>query len=667
MSSDPDIQNRISNLRKTLNYHNHRYYVLNQPEITDFEYDQLMKELIELENEHPEYADPNSPSVRVGSDITSDFVQVVHKYPMLSLSNTYSLEEIKDFEIRNKRIVNEDFEYICELKYDGVSISLTYEQGRLVRAVTRGDGEKGDDVTANVRTIRSIPLVLNGNDYPESFEIRAEIIFPSEGFRKMNEQREADGEPLFANPRNAAAGTLKMQNSALVAKRPLDCFCYAILGNRLPFKSHYENLVKSAEWGFKVTAYMQKCYTVDEIFDFIAKWETERKALPFDIDGIVIKINSYRQQEMLGLTAKSPRWATAFKFKAEQALTRLNSVDFQVGRTGAITPVANLEPVLLAGTTVKRASLHNADQIELLDIRINDWVFIEKGGEIIPKVVGVDKDKRDIFSKPFEFITQCPECGTPLVRSEDEAKHYCPNETGCPPQIKGKLIHFVSRKAMDIGLAEATVSQLFDEGLLSNPADFFKLKKEDLLGLERFADKSATNLIQSIEDSKKVPFHRVLYALGIRYVGETVAKIIAEHFQSIEALQKADFETLTQVNEIGDRIAESILKYFADEKNKMLIEELKKSGIQFEALKATKKGDSLKGKSLIISGVFSRFSREEIKELIEQNGGKNISSLSSNTDYLVAGENMGPAKLAKATQLNIPIISEDEFLKMIGL
>ena len=667
MPSEPDIQNRISNLRKTLNYHNYRYYVLSQPEISDFEYDQLMKELMYLEKKHPEFYDPNSPSVRVGSDLTSEFEQVYHKYPMLSLGNTYSLEEIKDFEIRNKRILNEDFEYICELKYDGVSISLSYEQGRLVRAVTRGDGEKGDDVTANVRTIRSIPLVLHGNNYPASFEIRAEIIFPREGFRKMNEQREADGEPLFANPRNAAAGTLKMQQSSLVAKRPLDCFCYAILGDNLPFESHYENLLQSADWGFKITAYMQKCHTVDEIFKVITKWETERKNLPFDIDGIVIKINSYRQQEKLGLTAKSPRWATAFKFKAEQALTRLISVDFQVGRTGAITPVANLEPVHLAGTTVKRASLHNADQIALLDIRINDWVYIEKGGEIIPKVVGVDKDKRDFFSQPFEYITHCPECGTLLVRNEDEAKHYCPNETGCPPQIKGKLIHFVSRKAMDIGLAEATVSQLYDEGLLSNPADFYKLKKENLMGLERFADKSATNLIQSIEDSKKVPFHRVLFALGIRYVGETVAKIIAEYFRSVEAIQKATFDELIQVNEIGDRIAESLLNYFADEKNLKFIEELKNFGIQLEASQPVEKGDALKGKSIIISGVFNRFSREKIKELIEQNGGKNVSSLSSNTDFLVAGENMGPAKLAKASQLSIPIISEDEFLKMIGL
>jgi len=666
MGSEPDIKDRISNLRKTLNFHNYSYYVLSQPEISDFEYDQMMKELMELEKDHPEFSDPNSPSVRVGSDISNEFEQVFHKYPMLSLSNTYSLEEIKDFEIRNKRIVNEEYEYVCELKYDGLSISLTYEHGQLVRAVTRGDGEKGDIVTANVRTIKSIPLVLHGNDFPDYFEIRGEIIIPHEGFKRMNEQRETDGEPLFANPRNAAAGTLKLQNSTIVAKRPLDCFFYSIMGEDLPFDSHYENLIKSAEWGFKITAFMQKCRTLDEVFDLIKKWESERKSLPFNIDGIVIKINNYQLQNRLGITAKSPRWATAYKFKAEQALTQLISVDFQVGRTGAITPVANLEPVLLAGTTVKRASLHNADQIELLDIRINDSVFIEKGGEIIPKVVGIDKSKRDIFSKSFEYIKNCPECGTPLIRIEGEAKHYCPNETGCPPQIKGKLIHFVSRKAMDIGLAEATVSQLYDEGILNNPADFYKLKESALLKLERFAEKSALNLVQSIENSKNVPFHRILYALGIRYVGETVAKTLAEYFRSIEAIQKATFDELTHVNEIGERIAESVIDYFKEGKNRKLIEDLKDSGLQFEAGQQTIKGGSLSGKSLIVSGVFSKFSREEIKNLIEQNGGKNVSSLSTKTDYLLAGENMGPSKLAKAQELNIPIISEDEFLKMIG-
>ena len=667
MALEPDIADRISNLRKTLNYHNYQYYVLSQQVISDFEYDQMMKELIDLEKKYPEFSNPNSPSVRVGSDITSEFEQVYHKYPMLSLSNTYSMEELKDFEVRNKRIVNEAFEYVCELKYDGVSISITYENGSLVRAVTRGDGEKGDDVTANVRTIRSIPLVLHGNNYPGTFEIRGEILLPHEGFLQMNKQREADGEPLFANPRNAASGTLKMQNSSLVAKRPLDCFFYALMGENLPYNSHYENLRKSAEWGFKITPYMAKYSSLDEVFAFINRWEAERKTLPFAIDGIVIKINDYEQQRKLGITAKSPRWATAYKFKAEQALTQLLSVDFQVGRTGAITPVANLKPVLLAGTTVKRASLHNADQIALLDIRINDYVYIEKGGEIIPKVVGVEKSKRGANSRPLEYITVCPECGTSLVRPEGEAKHYCPNETGCPPQIKGKLIHFVSRKAMDIGLAEATVSQLHDEGLLNSPADFYRLKKEDLLNLERFADKSASNLIESIEKSKEVPFNRVLYALGIRYVGETVAKTLAEYLESMDNLQNAGFDELIRINEIGDRIAQSIISYFNDDKNRQLIEQLKKAGLQMKGSKKTNKEGLLLGKSLVISGVFNKFSREEIKDLIEEHGGKNVSSISAKTDYVVAGENMGPSKLSKAEELGIPVISEDQFLTMIGL
>lgn len=667
MSSGIEVKERIFNLRRTLNHHNYLYYVLSQPEISDFEFDLMMRELIDLEKQYPEYNDPNSPSCRVGNDSDNVFKQVAHRYPMLSLSNTYSVDELIDFEARNKRIVNEDFEYICELKYDGLSISLTYEDGRLIRAVTRGDGEKGDDVTANVRTIKSIPLVLKGKDYPEQFEIRGEIILPHKGFQQMNEARLAAGEPLFANPRNAASGTLKLQNSSLVAKRPLDCFFYSIMGDDLPFQSHYENLIKSGEWGFKLTLRIEKCTSIEEVIRFIQYWETERKNLPFNIDGIVIKINSFDQQERLGYTAKSPRWATAFKFKAEQELTRLVSVDFQVGRTGAITPVANLEPVQLAGTTVKRASLHNADQIALLDIRINDYVYIEKGGEIIPKVVGVDKNKRDIFSTPLEYITKCPECGSGLVRIEGEAKHYCPNETGCPPQIKGKLIHFVSRKAMDIGLAEATVSQLYDQKLLSDPSDFYTLSREQLLRLERFADKSSSNLIESIERSKKVPFHRVLYAMGIRYVGETVAKTLAGNFKSMEALQQANTEELTSVNEIGERIAMSLLQYFGDEKNKILIEKLKNAGLKMKAEEEKPKGTSLQGKSLIISGTFSKYSRDEIKVLIEQNGGKNVSSISSKTDYLVAGENIGPSKLEKVKELNISIITEDDFLRMIGV
>jgi DNA ligase (NAD+) len=666
MGSDPEVKERIKHLRQILEYHNYLYYVASQPEISDFEYDQLMKELIELEKQHPEYFDPNSPSVRVGNDIAGEFQQVTHRYPMLSLSNTYSLEELEEFETRNKRIINEPFEYVCELKYDGLSISLTYENGRLTRAVTRGDGEKGDEVTGNVRTVKSIPLILRGNDYPSLFEIRGEIIIPHEGFRRMNEARIAEGEPPFANPRNAASGTIKMQNSSLVAKRPLDCFFYSIMGDDLPFDSHYENLLKSGEWGFKVTQNIMKCTSMQEVIRFIGRWENERKNLPFNIDGIVIKINSYDQQQRLGFTAKSPRWATAYKFKAEQALTRLLSVDFQVGRTGAITPVANLEPVQLGGTTVKRASLHNADQIELLDIRINDYVYIEKGGEIIPKVVGVEKSKRHADSLPLKYIDTCPECGTSLVRPEGEARHYCPNETGCPPQIKGKLIHFVSRKAMDIGLAEATVSQLYDEKLLNDPSDFYRLTKVQLLGLERFAEKSAGNLIESIEASKRVPFHRVLYSLGIRYVGETIAKILAQHFTSMESLRNATFEELTAIPEIGDRIAKSLEDYFHEDKNITLIERLKSAGVQMQSESFELKGNALTGKSFVISGTFAQHSRDEIKLLIEQNGGKNLSSISAKTDYLVAGENMGPSKLEKARELNVTIIGEDELLGMIG-
>jgi DNA ligase (NAD+) len=660
---DTEIKERIENLRQILNHHNHRYYILAQPEISDFEFDQLMKELLDLEKRYPEFYDPNSPSCRVGSDSDSVFVQVKHRYPMLSLSNTYSIDELYEFETRNKRLLNEAFEYICELKYDGLSISLTYENGRLTRGVTRGDGEKGDDVTTNVRTIKSIPLVLKGNDYPEQFEIRGEIILPHKGFRQMNEARQAAGEPLFANPRNAAAGTLKLQNSSLVAKRPLDCFFYSIMGDDMPFQSHYENLMKSGEWGFKITQHIKKCNSIDEVVQFVNYWDNERKNLPFNIDGIVIKINSFIQQENLGFTAKSPRWATAYKFKAEQALTRLVSVDFQVGRTGAVTPVANLVPVKLAGTTV---TLHNEDQIRLLDIRIDDYVYIEKGGEIIPKVVGIDKNRRFLLSKSFEYIKECPECGTILVKPEGEAKHYCPNETGCPPQIKGKLIHFVSRKAMDIGLAEATIEQLYDGKLLNDPADFYSLTKTQLLGLERFADKSASNLVESIEKSKEVPFQRVLYALGVRFVGETGAKTLANHFKSLESLQKATLEELTAVNEIGEKIALSVLQYFKDEKNQVLIGKLKETGLQMAIEEAAPKGTALSDKTIVISGTFTKYSRDEIKDLIEQNGGKNAGSVSARTDFLLAGENIGPSKMDKVNALNIPIINEEEFLKMIG-
>lgn len=665
MDPNQNIKKRILQLRTALNDHNYRYYVLSQPSISDFEYDQLMQELIELETQNPEYSDLNSPTQRVGSDINKDFQQVIHTSPMLSLGNTYSIEELKDFETRNKKIVNEPYEYICELKYDGLSISLRYENGLLLRGVTRGDGEKGDDVTANVKTIKSIPLILRGNDFPDVFEIRGEILLPHEGFNKMNEERIARQEQPFANPRNAASGTLKMQNSSLVAKRPLDCFFYSIIGESLPYRSHFENLMKARDWGFKITQHIEKTSSIDGVLEFVKKWEEKRKDLPFDIDGIVIKINSFDQQERLGYTAKSPRWATSYKFRAEQALTQLISVDFQVGRTGAITPVANLTPVLLAGTRVKRASLHNADQIALLDIRINDLVFIEKGGEIIPKVVGIDKAIRSPDSKPLEYIESCPECNTKLIRIEGEAKHYCPNATGCPPQIKGKLIHFVSRKAMDIGLAEATVSQLYDQGLLNSVADFYSLQKDQLLNLERFAEKSAENLIESIAKSVNVPFHRVLYALGIRYVGETVAKTLTDEFKSIEDLEHASFEELISVNEIGERIAESLLNYFSEQKNIETINRLKEYGLQFQSVVSENQGTSLSGKSLIISGVFSNHSREEIKEMIVRHGGKNVSSISAKTNYLVAGENIGPSKLEKAQKFNVPVISEDEFLQLI--
>ncbi len=664
-----DIEDRIKKLREVLNEHNYKYYVLNQPAISDFEYDKLMRELVDLESAHPEYYDPNSPSQRIGDDRSQEFEQVAHKYPVLSLGNTYSREEITEFDNRIKKVITGNIEYVCELKYDGASISLTYENGRLMQAVTRGDGITGDNVIANVKTIKSIPLVLAGNDYPSLFEIRGEIFLPHAGFEKMNREREEIGEALFANPRNAASGTLKIQNSSVVAKRPLDCVLYYLMGDNLPFGTHFENLCKAKEWGFKISEHISKCLTLEEVFRFIDYWETGRRDLPYDIDGIVIKVNSYRQQSSLGFTAKSPRWAIAYKYKAEQAATRLLSIDYQVGRTGAITPVANLEPVMLAGTKVRRASLHNADQIALLDIRINDIVYIEKGGEIIPKVVGVEKSIRDANSKPVEYIKHCPQCGTELVREEGEAKHYCPNEDGCPPQIKGKIEHFVSRKAMDIGLAEATVDQLYRSGLVNNIADLYSLTKDQLLDLERFADKSADNLIKSIDNSKKVPFDRVLFALGIRYVGETVARKLANHLKSLDNLAKARFEDLTGVEEIGDKIAESITSYFNNKKTAKLHERLKNAGLQLCISKETVKMASniLEGKSIIISGVFEKYSREELKELIEKNGGRNVSSISGKTDYLLAGDKIGPSKLEKANKLKIKIISEDEFLKIINV
>jgi DNA ligase (NAD+) len=663
-----DTGERIKKLREVLNEHNYKYYVLNQPVISDFEYDKLMVELIDLESTHPEYYDPNSPSQRVGDDRNQEFQQVKHKYPVLSLGNTYSKEEIVDFDNRIRKVIHDPVEYVCELKYDGASISLTYENGILIQAVTRGDGLTGDNVIANIRTIKSIPLVLPGNDYPSLFEIRGEIFLPHAGFEKMNREREEIGEVPFANPRNAASGTLKIQNSSVVAKRPLDCVLYYLLGKGLPFDSHYENLCKAREWGFKVSDHISKCSSLEEVFKFIDHWEGRRRDLPYDIDGIVVKVNSYKQQSSLGYTAKTPRWAIAYKYKAEQAATRLLSIDYQVGRTGAITPVANLEPVLLAGTKVKRASLHNADQIALLDIRINDTVYIEKGGEIIPKVVGVDKDSRNADSRPVDYIRQCPRCGIPLIRREGEAKHYCPNEDGCPPQIKGKIEHFVSRRAMDIGLAEATIDQLYRSGLVKDVADLYSLTRESLLRLERFADKSADNLIKSIESSKKVPFDRVLFALGIRYVGETVARKLAHHFGSLDKLAGARFEDLIAVEEIGDKIAESIIAYFKNEKTARLLERLIEAGLQMSIGKepVKKVSNILQGKSIIISGVFEKYSREELKELIEKNGGRNVSSISNRTDYLLAGDKIGPSKLEKVKKMNIKIISEDDFIKMIN-
>ncbi|MCF8374394.1 MAG: NAD-dependent DNA ligase LigA [Bacteroidales bacterium] len=664
-----EAQTRIDSLRKDLNHHNHCYYVLSQPEISDFEYDLMMQELDSLEKKFPEFANENSPTQRVGSDITKEFEQVEHKYPMLSLGNTYSVEDLRDFDGRVRKAISEDFQYVCELKYDGTAISLHFKNGKLLRAVTRGDGTKGDDVTTNVRTIKSIPLELHGNDWPEEFEIRGEIFMSKEGFRKMNEERAKAGEQTFANPRNSASGTLKMQDSKEVAKRPLDCYLYLLAGDSLPFRSHFENMNKAREWGLKIPPYLELKNNIDEVFEFINHWDQARKDLPFEIDGIVIKVNSIDQQEELGFTAKSPRWAISYKFKAEQALTELLSIVYQVGRTGAVTPVANLQPVQLAGTTVKRASLHNADQIALLDIRLGDWVYIEKGGEIIPKIVGVEKERRNEKSETLQYITHCPECGIELVRKEGEANHYCPNENNCPPQIKGKIEHFVSRKAMNIdGLGEETVELLYNENLIHNIADLYDLKIEQLLPLERMAEKSASNIIKGIEASKTVPFPKVLFALGIRYVGETVAKKLAQSLGSIDNLLAASFERLVAIDEIGDIIARGLIDHFKIESNVLIVERLKAYGLQMEIEETEQSENSgkLMGLSIIISGSFEKHSRDELKDLIEKHGGKNVSSISSNTSYLLAGDKIGPSKLTKAEKLNIPIISEEEFLAMIG-
>lgn len=662
------VKEQIEALRSELEQHNYNYYVLSAPTISDKEFDEKMKELQDLEAAHPEYYDPNSPTQRVGSDLSKEFEQVQHRYPMLSLGNTYSEEEVRDFYERTERSLNEPFEIVAELKYDGTSISLWYEKGRLVRAVTRGDGSKGDDVTANVKTIRSVPLRLRGNDYPEEVEIRGEILLPWAEFDRLNKEREEQEEPLFANPRNAASGTLKQQNPAIVASRKLDAYLYYVLGEHLPANTHYGNLEAARRWGLKIPDVIKVCHNLQDIFDYIHYWDTERKNLPVATDGIVLKVNSLRQQKNLGFTAKSPRWAIAYKFQAERAETRLNSVSFQVGRTGAVTPVANLEPVLLAGTVVKRASLHNADIIEGLDLHIGDQVYVEKGGEIIPKIVGVNTEARTMMiGEKVRFITRCPECKTPLIRPEGEAAHYCPNDSGCPPQIKGRIEHFVTRKAMNINIGPETVEDLFNVGLVKNIADLYDLRITDLLTLERWAEKSARNLMNSLRESKAVPFERVLYALGIRYVGETVAKRLASSFHSIDRLMEASFEQLVDVDEIGDRIAQSVVAYFSDAENRQIVERLRAHGLQMEVSEEVlaNRSERLKGLTFVISGTFTQHSRDEYKALIEQHGGKNTGSVSGKTSYILAGENMGPAKLEKAAKLGVRIIREDEFLKMI--
>lgn len=664
-----EIKNKILGLSKELNEHNYNYYVKSAPTISDYEFDQLLKELEALEAQYPEYAFNNSPTKRVGGDITKKFETVKHQYPMLSLSNTYSEEEIEDWENRIKKLSPNKPTYVCELKYDGVAIGIRYKNGQLSQAVTRGDGTQGEDVTTNVKTIRTIPLTVE--NVPAEFEIRGEIFFPLGNFVKLNEQRAADGEELYANPRNTASGTLKLQDSKVVASRGLDCYLYGVYGKNLGFKSHSDAVFAAEKWGFKTPSAAQKmiatCESIDEIMDFIHYWDKERSNLPFEIDGIVIKVDNYEQQEMLGYTAKSPRWAIAYKFKAEQVSTRLNEVTYQVGRTGAITPVANLEPVLLAGTTVKRASLHNQDQIEKFDLHIGDRVYVEKGGEIIPKIVGVDLAARSSDLKVVEFIKACPECNAELIRREGEAQHFCPNENGCPPQIKGKIEHFISRKAMNIdGLGPETIDLLYKEGLVNNYADLYDLTFNQIVNLERMADKSANNAIASIEASLEAPFEKVLFALGIRHVGETVAKKLARHFGSIDKLAAATFDELIAVNEIGEKIAISIQAFFQDEKNQEIISRLKKINIHFEIEDQGEIKDTLNGQTFVISGVFEKVSRNELKDLIEKNGGKNTGSISAKTNYLVAGENMGPAKLAKAEKLGVQIISEDEFLQMIG-
>ena len=663
-----EAKERIEKLRLEIERHNQNYYVLSKPEISDFEYDILLNELDTLEKKYPEFIVESSPTQRVGSDIIDEFVQYEHRYPMLSLGNTYSEAELRDFDARIKKSAGESYEYVCELKFDGVSISITYKDGRLFRALTRGDGTRGDDVTSNVKTIRSIPLTVQDRLIPAEFVIRGEILMTRAVFNKLNEERVKSENAPFANPRNAAAGTIKLLDPKIVASRSLACFFYFLLSEDLPADNHYDNLKKASEWGFKVPDSLKLCNNIDEVLDFISYWESERKNLPFDTDGVVIKVNSINLQQELGFTAKSPRWAIAYKYKAEEALTRLLSVAFQVGRTGTITPVANLEPVFLSGSTVKRATLHNADQIELLDLHINDMVFVEKGGEIIPKITGADHSFRNVNSVKIAFITNCPECGTQLIKNEGEANHYCPNYLHCPPQLKGRIEHFISRKAMDIdGLGEETIDLLFSSNLIRNFADLYDLKIEQLIPLERLGEKSAANILKSIAGSVETPYHRVLFALGIRHVGETVAKTLSGKFRSIDDLINATSEQLTGVAEIGPKIAASIVSYFSDRENLELIGRLRSSGIKFLNEKEIIAGsNTLNGKTIVISGVFSRHSRDEYKDLIEKHGGKNASSVSGNTSFILSGENMGESKKEKAAALGVPLINESEFLVLIG-
>jgi DNA ligase (NAD+) len=663
-----NILKRITELRSILEDHNHRYYILSQPVIGDQEFDMLLKELETLEAENPEFFDPNSPTQRVGSDLNKEFGQLRHQYPMLSLSNSYSEEELRDFDQKIRKQTDQAFEYVCELKYDGTSISLRYKNGKLDKAITRGDGTFGDDVTANVRTIRTIPLKLKGTGYPPEFEIRGEILLPFTEFERINIERAEEGEQAFANVRNAASGTLKSQKSSVVAERKLDAYFYYLLGENLPSDGHLENMLAAKEWGFKISPDTEKCANIDEVIAFIRKWNQKRFELPVATDGIVIKVNSLSLQQYLGSTAKSPRWAIAYKYKAEQLSTILRSVSYQVGRTGAVTPVANLDPVQLAGTTVKRATLHNADIIKNLDLHLGDTVFVEKGGEIIPKIIGVDQSLRHPMFPKVDFIKVCPECKTDLIRKEGEAAFYCPNEDGCPPQIKGKIEHFIGRKAMNIdGLGTETIDLLYNEGLIRNIADLYDLQKEQISKLERLGDKSAERILKSLNESRSVPFEKVLFALGIRFVGETVAKILAHRLITIERLENASLEELTAVDEIGGRIAESVRLYFSNPQHIQLLERLKEKGLQMKLDEASiaNRSEKLNGLSIIISGTFEKNSRDDLKKMIEQNGGKNVSSISKNTNYLLAGNNIGPSKLENAKKLNIPIISEEDFLKMI--